>query len=180
MLPIGAQAQTKPLTATLRSYEAGKGVIVIRQSSDIEDCVNNVAPANVNHTQPKAAKDNNPATPNNNNTPKNTAERNTHIDKTTHRWGARTRHKAKGYRICIFTGGNSRADKAKAQQMGEKCRKLFSELATYTTFIAPRWVTHVGDFKTKEDAAKYATRIRRAGFTYEARIIATEVNLPDE
>ena len=33
---------------------------------------------------------------------------------------------------------------------------------------------------TKEDAAKYATRIRRAGFTYEARIIATEVNLPDE
>lgn len=96
----------------------------------------------------------------------------------THNYVNRARHKARGYRICIFTGGNSRADKQKAIEMGNKCRAKFPELASYASFEAPRWVTHVGDFKTREEASKYATKIRRTHITYEVRIVASEVNIP--
>lgn len=95
-----------------------------------------------------------------------------------HSYVSRARHKARGFRICIFTGGNSRADKQKAIQMGRKCREKFAELAVYPSFEAPRWVTHVGDFKTRQEAQKYVTKIRRAHFTYEVRIVASEVNVP--
>lgn len=97
---------------------------------------------------------------------------------TTSAYISRARHKARGYRICIFTGGNSRADKIKAIQMGNKCRRKFGELAAYTSFEPPRWVTHVGDFKTRQEAQKYVVRIRRAHISYEVRIVASEVNIP--
>lgn len=90
----------------------------------------------------------------------------------------RARHKAQGYRICIFTGGNSRADKNKAIQMGNKCRAKFGELAVYPSFIAPRWVTYVGDFRTHQEAQKYVALIRRARISYEVRVVRSEVNLP--
>lgn len=95
-----------------------------------------------------------------------------------HTYVNRARHKARGYRICIFTGGNSRADKQKAIEMGNKCRAKFPELASYPSFEAPRWVTHVGDFKTREDANKYVSKIRRTRITYEVRVVASEVNIP--
>lgn len=95
-----------------------------------------------------------------------------------HTYINRARHKARGYRICIFTGGNSRADKQKAIEMGNKCRAKFPELASYPSFEAPRWVTHVGDFKTREDANKYVSKIRRTRITYEVRVVASEVNIP--
>ena len=96
----------------------------------------------------------------------------------TRHYEERARHKAQGYRICIFTGGNSRADKNKAIQMGNKCRAKFGELAVYPSFIAPRWVTYVGDFRTHQEAQKYVTLIRRARLSYEVRVVRSEVNLP--
>lgn len=99
-------------------------------------------------------------------------------NESSHSYISRARHKVRGFRICIFTGGNSRADKQKAIQMGQKCREKFAELAVYPSFEAPRWVTHVGDFKTRQEAQKYVTKIRRAHFTYEVRIVASEVNVP--
>lgn len=92
----------------------------------------------------------------------------------------RLRYKARGFRICIFTGGNSRADRQRALEMGRKCREKFPELAAYTSFSAPRWVTHVGDFRTRAEAQKYVSRIRRARLSYEVRIVGSEVNLPVE
>lgn len=92
----------------------------------------------------------------------------------------RLRYKARGFRICIFTGGNSRADRQRALEMGRKCRDKFPELAAYTSFSAPRWVTHVGDFRTRAEAQKYVSRIRRARLSYEVRIVGSEVNLPVE
>ena len=95
-----------------------------------------------------------------------------------HSYVNRARHKARGYRICIFTGGNSRADKQKAIKMGNKCRSKFPELASYASFEAPRWVMHVGDFKTREEAQKYVRLIRRSHISHEVRIVASEVNIP--
>lgn len=172
ILTVTAFAQ-ETYTNKLRKNEVGCGTVIINQSSEIEDLVNNTVKTTTHRStetssaSKKGSEDHEAQT----NTKKSSSSSKTYV--------TRTRHKAKGYRICIFTGGNSKADKTKAVQMGNKCREKFGELAVYPRFIAPRWVTHVGDFKTKQDAQKYVSLIRSANFTYEVRIIPSEVNIPD-
>lgn len=166
LLASSAQAQST-LTEKLRQSEAGQGTVILNHSADIEQAVNNMLPLHpkkVETTSHKPAEVPHPTEKQEKRTPQN--------------YVARTRHKAKGFRICIYTGGNSKADKTKAIQMGQICKKKFPELSTYTTFRSPRWVTHVGDFSSRHEAQKYVDLIRRARFTYEARIISSEVNLP--
>lgn len=218
-LPAAAQST---YTAHLRRTEAGKGTVIINQSPQIEQLVNNAHAAKTTPASPKsatqrpartesvqAAKPSTPAAEHHatakpdSNTPAghttahksapaehksapaehhHATERNAAAAPDTpaehHNYVNRARYKARGFRICIFTGGNTRADRAKAQQMGQKCRQKFPELASYTSFSAPRWVTYVGDFKTRAEAQKYVRLIRRARFTYEVRIVSSEVNLP--
>lgn len=203
-------------TERLRQNEAGKGTVIINQSSEIEQVVNGrVTPKNnsknnittlpANGSKPvvtetasnNASKKNTTPTSsrtqasrptasnnfaNKNEKAKNASTNAQHSNLNTHNetphYINRARHKARGYRICIFTGGNSRTDKQKAIEMGNKCKAKFPELASYPSFEAPRWVTHVGDFKTREEASKYVSKIRRTRITYEVRIVASEVNIP--
>ncbi len=189
------QAQST-YTDKLRKAEAGKGTVTVVQSQEIENAVNgtpaagkkqdtaNKANAGSKGNAQKTASDNKATSHNAAHNKENTASHKPATTTTgnketkTHNYVSRTRHKARGYRICIFTGGNTRADKQKAIAAGQKCRAKFSELAAYPSFEAPRWVTHVGDFKTREEAQKYVTKIRRAHISYEVRIVASEVNLP--
>ncbi len=175
-------------TEALRKAEPGKGTVTIEQSEAIEQLVNNTAPRPVAPAKPHGSEPvrNQSATDaHRTEAPeKHTAKRehsatNENKSRSGKTYVTRTRHKARGYRICIFTGGNSRADKNKALQMGKKCREKFSELSAYTSFVSPRWVTYVGDFRTRQEAQKYVNLIRKARFTYEVRIVASEVNLPD-
>lgn len=184
---LSIQAQST-YTEKLRKNEAGKGTVIINQSPEIERVVNHTGSASqgtasqkeVNALHKEAAAHNATAGATTGND-KNAAG--THETKTKTATGSKTyvsraRHKARGFRICIFTGGNSRADKTKAIQMGNKCREKFPELAAYPSFLPPRWVTHVGDFKTRQEAEKYVQLIRKARFTYEVRIVSSEVNIP--
>lgn len=88
---------------------------------------------------------------------------------------ARQRVASQGYRIQIYTGGNSRNDKNEAQQMRVKCQKQFPELAAYVHFISPHWVCRVGDFNTRESAARYVSRLRKARISYEVRIVSSPI-----
>lgn len=194
LITLTSYAQTT-FTAHLRKQQSGKGTVIITQSQEIEQLVNGKAtqatPAKSSSKPADKAKQ--PSTKNAaHETTKTTEEsshthaagsktegQDTHTSTTSKHHIDRTRHKAQGFRICIFTGGNSRKDKTKAYEMAEKCRQHFSELATYPTFAAPRWVTHVGDFRTRQDAQKYVTLIRKSRITYEVRIVKSEVNLPD-
>lgn len=190
-------------TEKLRKNDPNKGSIIINHSSEIDDAVNGTSKKKAGststpvtkttgndkkqqaekHEEKHAKGDSNEnkgkehnatehkksTTASNNNTSKTNGQKH---------YVTRARHKARGFRICIFTGGNTRADKIKAIEMGQKCRNLFKELAVYPSFEAPRWVTHVGDFKTRQEAQKYVTRIRRARISYEVRIVSSEVNVP--
>jgi len=89
--------------------------------------------------------------------------------------GERQRHYEQGYRIQIFTGGNSRHDKTAAIQAGNKCKALFGELSVYPHFISPRWTCRVGDFRNINDAKKYLELIRNAHVSNEARIVRCKV-----
>ncbi len=190
---LHAAAQTT-YTAKLRKSEPGKGTVVIVQSDEIERIVNtplqkSTAPAEKHNaekpktahhaTAPATAAAHPAATKETPHASAEAARNERTAQGEAHRHVARTRHKAQGYRICIYTGGNSRKDREAAVRMGNTCRKHFSELAVYTSFETPRWVTHVGDFRTKEEAQKYVNLIRRKHFTYETRIVRSTVNLPD-
>lgn len=166
-------------TDKLRHNEYGSGKVIIEQSDDIERVVNNISsvksqtiaePVKETAEEVKKNESQNVVPPH--------VVTNPHAT-TSHNYVARGRHKAAGYRICIFMGGNSRNDKNRAIQIGEKCRSRFRELSVYTRFMAPRWVTHVGDFRTRNDAQKYVELIRKAKFTYIVRIVRSEVNLPN-
>ena len=159
-------------TDKLRQNVPGSGKVIIEQSADIERVVNNIS--SVKSVLPVPEKE--VAVEE---TKTETTHQPVRVQTGNHNYVARSRHKAAGYRICIFMGGNSRQDKVRAMQIGDKCRSQFGELAVYTRFIAPRWVTHVGDFRTRNEAQKYVELIRKANFTYIVRIVRSEVNLPN-
>lgn len=89
----------------------------------------------------------------------------------------RQRYKARGFRIQIYTGGNTRNHRAQAQKIAQKSRQAAPELSTYIQFLSPHWVCRVGDFRQREDAERYAKKLRSAGVSRETRIIGSEVLL---
>lgn len=81
-----------------------------------------------------------------------------------------------GYRIQVYAGGNSRDAKYKAQQMEGKVRTYYPELSTYTRFVSPRWICHVGDFLTREEAVEVLSDMRSKGGFEEAIVVRCKVN----
>ncbi len=67
--------------------------------------------------------------------------------------------KRRGYRIQVYQGGSTRADKAAAEREGNKVRQSF-DLTPYTLYNNPEWVCRVGDFRTREEAAEYLHKIK--------------------
>jgi hypothetical protein len=83
-----------------------------------------------------------------------------------------------GFRIQIFTGANSRADKDKALRLQRKCNEQFPDMKSYCSFMSPRWVVRVGDFATKEEAMLKMTEVREAGLSHEVRLVRCKVQIP--
>ncbi len=67
--------------------------------------------------------------------------------------------KRRGYRIQVYQGGSSRANKAEAQRVGQQVKQKF-DLVPYALFNNPGWVCRVGDFRTREDAAEYLQKVK--------------------
>lgn len=164
------QAQTT-YTEHLTKAEAGKGTVVIVQDPALTDIVNNTR-------RPAAATP--PAT---RNTPARDTEDNPAQAKPSHRptytGEKRQRHYVQGYRIQVYTGGNSRREKMAAIKVGNKCKAAFSELSVYPHFVSPRWICQVGDFRNINDARKYLSLIREARISNEARIVRCKVLVAD-
>ena len=57
-----------------------------------------------------------------------------------------TKIKAKGYRIQVFSGNNTRASKEKANEADRYIRDKYPDLPVHTEFKNPRWRCTVGDF----------------------------------
>lgn len=179
LLPIAlTHASGQTFTAHIRAADGAKGRVVVTQSARIEALVDGTLRENRAETPEK------PAAPVS--TPKNDAATPRAESAEAAREaraaggyavGARQRYKAKGFRIQVFTGGNSRTDKDNAARAGQKIKTTFPELSVYTHFLSPRWVCRVGDFHSREDAEKYAAQIRRSGITQECHIVACTVLL---
>lgn len=73
-------------------------------------------------------------------------------------------HKVTGYRVQAFAGGNSRADKNKAQRIGNEIKMKYPEQPVYVHFYSPRWVCRVGNFRTYAEASAMLKKIRAMGY----------------
>ena len=60
--------------------------------------------------------------------------------------------KVTGYRVQAFAGGNTRADKMKAQQAGNDIKMRFPDQPIYVHFYSPRWICRVGNYRSLGEA----------------------------
>jgi Sporulation related domain. len=72
-----------------------------------------------------------------------------------------TKIKAKGYRIQVFAGNNTRASKEKANEVDRYLRSLYPDLPVHTEFRNPRWLCTVGDFLYYEEAYETLRKLKK-------------------
>ena len=84
--------------------------------------------------------------------------------------------RVKGYRIQVFAGGNTRADRAKAQEMGAQVKTKFPGHPVYVHFYSPRWCCRFGNFRNQEAATKLLKKVKKDGFK-NACVIKTAITV---
>lgn len=73
-------------------------------------------------------------------------------------------YKVNGYRVQAFAGGNTRADKQKAQRIGNDIKASYPDEPVYVHFYSPRWICRVGNYRTYEEAHKMLLELRELGY----------------
>jgi hypothetical protein len=86
--------------------------------------------------------------------------------------------KMAGYRVQVYSGGNSRNAKREAESAASRVKSGFPELKVYTLFNPPRWLCRVGDFLSMEEADALMRRLRKEGGFREAVIVKEQVSIP--
>lgn len=72
--------------------------------------------------------------------------------------------KGAGFRIQVYSGGNTREARQEAERAGHKVKAAIPELPVYVHFYTPRWGCRVGNFRTYQDAQRVLARIHKLGF----------------
>ena len=84
--------------------------------------------------------------------------------------------KVTGYRVQVFAGGNSRADRQKAERIREDIKAHFSTVPVYAHFYSPRWICRVGNYRTYEEAHQMLVTLRNIGYT-QATIVKGKITV---
>lgn len=144
----------------LERKEAGKGQVIVHQDDVIEALVNGARVSNVG-TQTMPGRDNSDSSF------EQVAGGKMYTSKVT----------AQGYRIQVYSGGNSRTAKEQALRKGRQVKELFSDVPVYTHFYSPRWTCRIGDFKTYEEASRMLRELKETGKFGEAVIIKSKIQI---
>jgi hypothetical protein len=88
--------------------------------------------------------------------------------------------KARGYRVQVYAGNNSRVARSEAHSMAARVKGEFPELPVYTFFQPPRWLCRVGDFRSIEEADATMRKLKRTGVFKEVSIVREQINIPLE
>ena len=88
----------------------------------------------------------------------------------------RSGYKVAGYRVQAFAGGNSRADRIKAEQTGNNIKAQFADVPVYVHFYSPRWICRVGNYRTYEEAHQMLVSLRKLGYT-QATIVKGKITV---
>ena len=76
----------------------------------------------------------------------------------------RRSYRMQGYRVQVFSGGNSRADRQKAETAGAVMKSHFPDQPIYTHFYSPSWKCRMGNYQTQAEAEAYLARVRKLGY----------------
>ena len=158
------QAQTS-YTDYLRSNKAGKGKVVIEQSSAIENIINH-----------KQIKDTPAAGQTSSATPRTDKEKHEELlSKFQSNIGKDIQpEKMQGYRIQVYAGPKSTGQN-EARKIEQKCKKALPGISTYVRFIQPRWTCRIGDFQTREDAQLFISKLYEAKVSTQITIVKCEI-----
>jgi len=179
--PLGAQTFTQRLQQSAK----GEGKVTLHQQKGIDELVNGAAQAAPAEKKPAETKEKQPAATAEKKTAEaamekaggtlaakgeNAAGRMAQRDtaEVTADSAAQKKlghtYKVTGYRVQAFAGGNSRADRQKAEQTGNQLRMLFPDEAVYTHFYSPRWICRMGNYRTYAEALQMLREVKKLGF----------------
>ena len=188
-LPLPVQAQK--FLDHLQQQKAGQGTVTVTQSPEITELVNGKPQSEVTPAKPQDSKtEQTPVKPvtgvvgDSSVTPKDTIPEREETKKRkvigfennnittedgttivdTRKKVMRNAQKVTGYRIQAFAGGNTRADRVKAEQAGGKLKNAFPEQPIYVHFYSPRWICRMGNYKTYNEAAKLLKKVKALGY----------------
>ncbi|MDD7691790.1 MAG: SPOR domain-containing protein [Prevotella sp.] len=72
--------------------------------------------------------------------------------------------KMTGYRIQVYSGGNSRKDRQNAENTGRALKQRFPSVPVYVHFYSPRWICRMGNFRTYQEAESLLKEIKSMGY----------------
>lgn len=72
--------------------------------------------------------------------------------------------KGAGFRIQVYSGGNTREARQEAERAGHKVKAAFPDMPVYVHFYTPRWGCRVGNFRTYQEARKIMKKIWKLGY----------------
>ena len=79
-----------------------------------------------------------------------------------------------GYRVQVFGGGSTRADRQKAEQIGKELKEKMPSQPVFVHFISPRWTCRVGNFRKADHANTLLKTVKKLGYK-QACIVKTTV-----
>ena len=85
--------------------------------------------------------------------------------------------KARGYRVQVYAGNNSRMARQEANEVADNIKKEFPELSVYAFFQPPRWLCRVGDYRSIEEADAAMRRLKATGKFKEVSIVREQINI---
>ena len=185
-LALTANAQSGNFLDNLRKNEAGKAKVTVTQSMAIDILVNGKGGLNKIETNSKSAsehsiqanakegeksqhsnsyKENGKLEANSRNS-QNTYHEETDpneesVTVDTRKKVMRNSYKMTGYRKQVCTGGNSRADKQKAETAGLDMKRLFPSEPVYVHFYSPSWKCRMGNYKTTAEARSILLQVKK-------------------
>ena len=79
--------------------------------------------------------------------------------------------KARGYRVQVYAGNNSRVARNEANNVATKVKEEFPDMPA-------RWLCLVGDFRSIEEADAAMRRLKATGVFKEVSIVREQINIP--
>ena len=73
-------------------------------------------------------------------------------------------YKVTGYRVQVFAGGNSRADRQRAESIRNQIKMNFPEEPIYVQSYSPRWICRIGNYRSLEEANIVLRKIQSMGY----------------
>lgn len=87
-------------------------------------------------------------------------------------------HHEDGFRVQVYTGGNTRVARQEAERAGQKVKAAMPNQPVYVHFYSPRWCCRVGNFKDYNSAKRILAQVRKLGYK-EASIIRSKITVVD-